>query len=130
MSRKSDCGNWKTLRGVVVDNRSCDSIGGCCDSRRRCLCCTHSLTTLASSRSSAWPMIRQCQQCARHGQELPQAVARAWNHTCIELSSVQSTRTRFEPLSAVRGHIDHVQLQPEPSGRHIVDLHALKEFCF
>eukprot|EP00962_Isochrysis_galbana_P008701 scaffold2423_cov113-Isochrysis_galbana.AAC.11 len=58
-----------------------------------------------------------------------QAVARACNHTCIELSSVQSTRTRFEPLCQ-RGHIDHVQLQPEPSGRHRCALHALAEFCF
>eukprot|EP00962_Isochrysis_galbana_P046051 scaffold18381_cov124-Isochrysis_galbana.AAC.1 len=37
---KSRTENWKTPWGVVVDSRSCDSIGGCCDAQR-CLCCTH-----------------------------------------------------------------------------------------
>eukprot|EP00962_Isochrysis_galbana_P020773 scaffold6091_cov112-Isochrysis_galbana.AAC.4 len=46
-----------------------------------------------------------------------QAVARAGNHTCIELSSALSTRTRFG-WALLRGHVHLLQLQKEQSGRH------------
>eukprot|EP00962_Isochrysis_galbana_P025766 scaffold7970_cov125-Isochrysis_galbana.AAC.3 len=56
-----------------------------------------------------------------------QAVAQAGNHTCVELSSARSTRTRFGPLSAA--------MSTSSSSRRscrgaIVGLHALAEFCF
>eukprot|EP00962_Isochrysis_galbana_P016739 scaffold4799_cov115-Isochrysis_galbana.AAC.6 len=81
----------------------------------------------ADATPKLWPVIRQCQQCARHGQEVPQAVARAWNHTCIELLSVPSTRTRCEPLSAV---ISTTFSSSRSRRAAIVDLHALAEFFF
>jgi len=47
-----------------------------------------------------WPVFRPCQQRARQGQEVSRVVARDGSHTCVELSSARSTRTRFGPLSA------------------------------
>eukprot|EP00962_Isochrysis_galbana_P014087 scaffold4013_cov140-Isochrysis_galbana.AAC.7 len=41
--------------GVIVDSRSCDSNGGCCDSRRcLCLCCTH----FPCLEPDLWPVLR------------------------------------------------------------------------
>eukprot|EP00962_Isochrysis_galbana_P002636 scaffold714_cov121-Isochrysis_galbana.AAC.9 len=50
-----------------------------------------------------WPLAqasaRSASQCAGPGQGVPQALARARNRTCMELSSVLDGRTRFEPGS-------------------------------
>eukprot|EP00962_Isochrysis_galbana_P052847 scaffold24311_cov114-Isochrysis_galbana.AAC.1 len=50
-----------------------------------------------------WPLAqasaRSASQCAGPGQGVPQALARARNRTCMELSSALDGRTRFEPGS-------------------------------
>eukprot|EP00962_Isochrysis_galbana_P047820 scaffold19736_cov112-Isochrysis_galbana.AAC.2 len=56
-----------------------------------------------------------------------QAVARAGNHTCIELSSALSTRARFGPFSAA---ISTSSSFSRSCRGAIADLHALAEFCF
>jgi len=105
-----------------VDSRSCGSIGGCCDSRRG-LCCTH----FPCLEPKLWPVARRQASSAQGSQEVPQAVARARNHTWVELLSVLLTRTRLEPLSA--GVSTSFSSSRSCRGA-IVALHALAEFCF
>eukprot|EP00962_Isochrysis_galbana_P062049 scaffold50217_cov466-Isochrysis_galbana.AAC.1 len=78
--------------GVVV---SAIGVGGCCDSRRG-LCCTH----FPCLEPKLWPVVRRQASSAGQSQEVPQAVARARNHTWVELLSVLSAGTRLELLSA------------------------------
>eukprot|EP00962_Isochrysis_galbana_P042733 scaffold16056_cov132-Isochrysis_galbana.AAC.5 len=58
-----------------------------------------------------------------------QAVARAGNHTCIELSSALSTRTRFGPFSAAMPTTSSSSRRRSCRGA-IAALHAPAEFCF
>jgi len=107
-----------------VDSRSCGSIGGCCDSRRG-LCCRH----FPCLEPKLWPVVRRQASSAgqSQSQEVPQAVARARNHTWVELLSVLSAGTRLEPLSAV---ISTSFSSSRSCRGAIVALRALAEFCF
>eukprot|EP00962_Isochrysis_galbana_P027258 scaffold8551_cov132-Isochrysis_galbana.AAC.10 len=65
---------------------------------QRGLCCTHN----PCQEPELWPVDRQSASsalCVQAPAGEHQGIARARNHTCGELSSVLSTRTRAAPLS-------------------------------
>eukprot|EP00962_Isochrysis_galbana_P049303 scaffold20818_cov112-Isochrysis_galbana.AAC.6 len=102
---------------IVVDSRSCGSKGGGCNTQKS-LCSTlfpcqerQALAIGPGSASSA-------SQCARPSQEVPQALAQARNHTCIELFSALEGRTRLEPGSRFMSTSIGGCVLRELSGRH------------
>eukprot|EP00962_Isochrysis_galbana_P042073 scaffold15638_cov119-Isochrysis_galbana.AAC.1 len=83
-------------------------------------CCTHNpCQSRSSGQCSGYAL---CQQRAWQGQEVKQAVARLGNHTCVELTSALSTRTRFGPFSSAMS--TSASSTRRSCRGAIVDLHA------
>eukprot|EP00962_Isochrysis_galbana_P027890 scaffold8780_cov130-Isochrysis_galbana.AAC.1 len=78
-----------------------------------------------------WPLAqasaRSASQCARPGQGVPQALARARNRTCMELSSALDGRTLLEPGSG--SFSSSIGCENSCRGA-IVRSTACAEFCF